>query len=408
MAQIDRIRTQLLVNVSTPESATLALAAGAGGVHLAGKPQAGAASRVRQAFRDAIISVPCHNLEDIRLATQEQVNLSSSSRLREDFRPSLGPGPRRASRGLCCCTRHPRLRLWRGDRRQRTSLCCRRRRRNCRHSTLRGRRLAPPLEPASHVYGTIYSGIRLTMQSVRLKKSLAFPRSAWSRQYSYFLSALLMAMGMLSGAVPCQAQDTTKTMPAAPVSQEKYDAGVSGFYQVTNAANGNFIRDDTTESGGALISLRRPWRPWAGYAVDLGFTKFYEAYNKGVVKVESNVTDLSFSYLFQSPTFYGMQAYLSLGGGIIVFSPISGTLTDLNSPTTKSLPSQLVPEFAYNFGLNYPIIQAPGGTGRAARFKIQNAGFSSAIDRYQDATNNPGTKPGRLLPLLSRRMLWPY
>lgn len=74
-AKIDRSRTQLLVNVSTPESATLALAAGAGGVHLAGKPQAGAARRVRQAFRAAIISVPCHSLEDIHLASQEQVDL---------------------------------------------------------------------------------------------------------------------------------------------------------------------------------------------------------------------------------------------------------------------------------------------------------------------------------------------
>jgi thiamine-phosphate pyrophosphorylase len=75
VAKIDRSRTQLLVNVSTPQSATLALAAGAGGVHLAGKPRAGAASRVRQAFRDAIISVPCHNLEDIYVASQEQVDL---------------------------------------------------------------------------------------------------------------------------------------------------------------------------------------------------------------------------------------------------------------------------------------------------------------------------------------------
>jgi hypothetical protein len=213
------------------------------------------------------------------------------------------------------------------------------------------------------------------MQSVRLKKSLAFPRSAWSRQYSYFLSALLVAMGMLSGAVLCHAQDKTQTMPAAPVSQEKYDAGVSGFYQVTNAANGNFIRDDTTESGGALISFRRPWRPWAGYAVDLGFTKFYEAYNKGVVKVESNVTDLSFSYLFQSPTFYGVQAYLSLGGGFIVFSPISGTLIDLNSPATKSLPSQLVPEFAYNFGLNYPIFKRLGVRGGLRGLKYKTPDF---------------------------------
>lgn len=75
VVQLDRSRTQLLVNVSTPESATLAMAAGAGGVHLAGKPQAGAAGRVRQAFRDAIISVPCHSLEDIHLASQEQVDL---------------------------------------------------------------------------------------------------------------------------------------------------------------------------------------------------------------------------------------------------------------------------------------------------------------------------------------------
>jgi hypothetical protein len=212
------------------------------------------------------------------------------------------------------------------------------------------------------------------MQSVRLKKSLTLLRSAWSRQYSYFLSALLVAVGILSGAVPCQAQDT-QTMQTAPVSQEKYDVGVGGFYQVTGAANGNFIRDDTTESGGALISFRRPWRPWAGYEVNLGYTKFYEAYNKGVVKVESNVTDLSFSYLLQSPTFYGVQAYLSLGGGIIVFSPIGGTLTDLNSPGTKSLPSQLVPEFAYNFGLNYPIFKRLGVRGGLRGLKYKTPDF---------------------------------
>ena len=51
MEKIDRSRSKLLVNVSTPESAALALAAGADGVHLAGKPTPGAASRVRQAFR---------------------------------------------------------------------------------------------------------------------------------------------------------------------------------------------------------------------------------------------------------------------------------------------------------------------------------------------------------------------
>jgi thiamine-phosphate pyrophosphorylase len=76
-ARIDRPRSKLLVNVSTPESAALALGAGADGVHLAGTPLAGAASSVRKASRSAspIISVPCHSLEDIDVACGEQVDL---------------------------------------------------------------------------------------------------------------------------------------------------------------------------------------------------------------------------------------------------------------------------------------------------------------------------------------------
>jgi hypothetical protein len=205
------------------------------------------------------------------------------------------------------------------------------------------------------------------MQSVRLKKSPTFPRSAWSRQYSYFLSALVVAVGMLLRAVPSHAQDT-QTLPAAPQSTEKFDIGVGGYYQVTNASNGNSLRNDTTESGGALITFRQPWRPWAGYEVNVGYTKFYEAYNKGVVKVEDNVTDISLSYLFQSPTYYGVQAYLSFGGGIIVFAPVNGTLTNLLSPVITSLPDQLLPEFAYDLGLNYPI---PPGRGVLSRLGVR-------------------------------------
>ena len=51
MGKIDRSRSKLLVNVSTLQSAALAVAAGADGVHLAGKPRPGLADRVRQTFR---------------------------------------------------------------------------------------------------------------------------------------------------------------------------------------------------------------------------------------------------------------------------------------------------------------------------------------------------------------------
>jgi thiamine-phosphate pyrophosphorylase len=77
MERIGRNRAKLLVNISAPETAALALAAD--GVHLAGKPAPGAARSVRQSFRsrgrDAIISVPCHDLDDIRVAVEERVDL---------------------------------------------------------------------------------------------------------------------------------------------------------------------------------------------------------------------------------------------------------------------------------------------------------------------------------------------
>jgi len=97
--KIDHNRSKLLVNVSAEESAALAVAAGADGVHLAGKPTPGTALRVRQLFRtanlDAIISVPCHTLNDIVVARKEQVDLMLFSPVFEKL-----AGPPAAPQGL--------------------------------------------------------------------------------------------------------------------------------------------------------------------------------------------------------------------------------------------------------------------------------------------------------------------
>ena len=235
------------------------------------------------------------------------------------------------------------------------------------------------------------------MQSVRLKKSLILPRlaprSTWTRQFPYFLSALLIALGMVSWVIPARAQVTgapapapdtqtqntqtrdTQSLPAAPEARERFDVGAGGYYQVTGASNGNFLREDTTESGGFLGSFRQPWRPWMGYEANIGYTKFFEAYNKGVVKVEDNVTDVSFSYLLQSPLVYGFQPYFTIGGGIIVMSPVSGTLIDLTGTLPKNLPSQLVGEFTYSLGINYPIFSRLGVRGGLRGLKYKTPSF---------------------------------
>jgi hypothetical protein len=180
-------------------------------------------------------------------------------------------------------------------------------------------------------------------------------------------------VGLLPWSAVGYAQDT-QTMQTVPETKEKFDLGAGGFYQITNASNGNFIREDTTESGGGLISFRQPYKPWLGYEANVGFTKFYEAYNKGVVKTESNVTDLTVAYLLQSPTIYGFQPFFSIGGGIIYFSPIGGTLTTINSPVTR-LSGQLLPEFTYSLGLNYPLFKRIGVRGQLRGLKYKTPDF---------------------------------
>jgi thiamine-phosphate pyrophosphorylase len=104
--KIDRSRSRLLVNVSGAESSALAASAGADGVHLAGKPTPGAALRARQLFRaagiNAIISVPCHTLDDIHVARKEQVDLMLFSPVFEKLAaPKAEPQGLEALRQAC-------------------------------------------------------------------------------------------------------------------------------------------------------------------------------------------------------------------------------------------------------------------------------------------------------------------
>jgi thiamine-phosphate pyrophosphorylase len=73
--RIDRRRSKLLLNVPAPEWAALARTAGADGVHLAGPPHSDAAAIVREFFPEAIISLPCHSLDDVASAVVQRVDL---------------------------------------------------------------------------------------------------------------------------------------------------------------------------------------------------------------------------------------------------------------------------------------------------------------------------------------------
>jgi thiamine-phosphate pyrophosphorylase len=64
--------TRLLINTPSPESQ---LAGVADGFHIPGKPQPEAIATVRHRFPRALISVPCHSLQDIHIAAEAGVDL---------------------------------------------------------------------------------------------------------------------------------------------------------------------------------------------------------------------------------------------------------------------------------------------------------------------------------------------
>jgi len=88
-ARIDPKRSKLLINLRSAGLASIALAANADGVHLAGPPRMGAVTAVRQAFhaagRQAIVSLPCHSLAEVALAREEKADLILFSPVFEKF-----------------------------------------------------------------------------------------------------------------------------------------------------------------------------------------------------------------------------------------------------------------------------------------------------------------------------------
>jgi thiamine-phosphate pyrophosphorylase len=73
--KLTKTRTRLLLNIASPDAATLAQHTGAAGVHLAGPPTPGSAAKVRQLFNNAILSMPCHTLQEIQIAREETADL---------------------------------------------------------------------------------------------------------------------------------------------------------------------------------------------------------------------------------------------------------------------------------------------------------------------------------------------
>jgi hypothetical protein len=181
-----------------------------------------------------------------------------------------------------------------------------------------------------------------------LKKSMRFLRSAQIRFSFILFGSLFLLPALLAPALAVAQDQSSPSNEPGPQPPWKYDGALSAFYQVTGASNGNFIREDTTESIGGLGSFRRPYRPWFGYELSYGFTRYSESYNKGVARVQDNVHEFTAAYLLQAPLFHGVAPFVTIGTGMVIFAP--------TSTGGGGRSSQVLPVFVYSLGLNRPLL----------------------------------------------------
>lgn len=197
--------------------------------------------------------------------------------------------------------------------------------------------------------------------------SMKFSQSARMRHFQFLLSLLFLVIALLPVG-SAAAQNSSET-PSAPQPQDsrKYDGALNVFAQISHSANGNSIRVDTTESIGGLASFRQPYRPWLGYEIDYGFTRYSESYNKTLGgRVTNDSHEITGAYLIQMrQPYYGLQAFATIGLGLMAFQP---------SPS-HGYPTQLLPAFVYSLGVNHLVLSDHIGIRvqyRALKYKTPN------------------------------------
>jgi hypothetical protein len=181
---------------------------------------------------------------------------------------------------------------------------------------------------------------------------------------------------------------TARTVPAAAESglqnytappRYSQDVALSAFAQVSASTAANFLREDTTSSGGALLSYRWIHRAWFGAEINYGLTRYTDTYFYGAIRVPHNTHEISLAYLLQGPEYKGFRPFLTLGGGALVFQPVSPAPSNLHLDA-KGL-------YFYGIGVQHPLFSDRWG------WRLQYRGLDYGVPAF--AQSNFDTHHGR-------------
>jgi opacity protein-like surface antigen len=191
--------------------------------------------------------------------------------------------------------------------------------------------------------------------------------------------SVLVLMLVSSLAVTIQAQQVGIASSKAK-HEPSMDVSYGMFGQLTSArrtAQTNYFQDGTrsfyeatqgtSNSVGMLGTLRQSFRPWLGYSINLGYSRFSEEFSMGfdtTFKPSSagpqefgylhqgsigvNMYEVSSSYVVQGPKNHRVETFAQLGGGVLAFQPVQ-------NPSPYWV--MFRPVMTFGSGLNYNLSQ---------------------------------------------------
>jgi opacity protein-like surface antigen len=150
-------------------------------------------------------------------------------------------------------------------------------------------------------------------------------------------------------SVPSSSNPTHAAGPAPDETTKNRDVALSGFGEITRNVNGNFILQKASISGGGLFSFRQSPHPFVGYELNYGYTRFTDTYTFSADTISHGMSELSAAYLIQAPPYNGIQAFGTIGAGLVIQSPSSTTTASGQRPSTATSPA-----FVFGLGINVP------------------------------------------------------
>jgi opacity protein-like surface antigen len=195
-------------------------------------------------------------------------------------------------------------------------------------------------------------------------------------QTRYSCSVIITAFAVGLFGVPSAIGQTASRKPSDNKFSEGLDVSLGVFGQLTGTRAPSTIEQvqiatvitqktqGTAPSAGVLGTLHQSFRPWLGYNVNLGYTRFSENYSFGSAIVPSNnstvspsssfsqgtiatnMYELTIAYVVNGPRNNRFSTFGQFGGGGLFFLPMESS-----SPATQ----QTRPAMVFGVGMNYKL-----------------------------------------------------